>query len=184
MQTCPRLCALPLLLLCTATATAAPAKPAPTPTVPIVGQKTSVGDLLLFLGLHSWKVRIGPAKSVAVSIVQFVRGANGQFQGHPLIGSDFANTVRSQTVDAVIFYQSLPTEDRLQLIVYNNGNPAQSLPKATLQGYSILGDQGGGAGLKVGGEYILMAKYYNRRVFIANKKDMSAYVALRVTASK
>ena len=176
-------CAASVTALCLLTPTchaAAPQSPK------VVADKTGVNDVMNFLGIHSWKVRVvGPLHSVSVEAIQYVRSASGQFVPVAVLGQNAVSySAGAKQVDVVAMFQAVGNRDRFGLAVQGGGSPPTDFPKSVLAGYIRFGNGSGGDGLKVGGEHILMAKYYNPRVTTASKKDMSAYVALRITARK
>ena len=187
MQNCAKWCGALSVLLCVLLRVPAAAAPkvsqvVPPPALRVIGETTNVRDVLVFLGIHSWKVRVVvPPHGVSVGIVQFVRNPHGDFiESRGLGGGNYVFSNPTKFVDVTVMYQETSTEDRIQISTPIVSSPPASIPKSLLQGYVQFGDLSGGTGLKVGSEYILMAKYFNRNTTTPNKKDMSAYVALQI----
>lgn len=162
------------------------AAPTPAQQPRVVGEKASVVDVLQFLGIHAWKWRVrGPLRGVRADVSQYVRDARGQFQRTSSLGS-LGTGAREKMGDVEIAFllQEQGDTTSVQLALQSVRASPLRFSSRLFAGYVKHGGGSGGTGLKIGDEYILLAKYNNPRVVPGKKKDMAAYVSVKISASR
>jgi len=150
-------------------------------------QSIELRDLLNFLDVYAWKVRLvsdEPFNSIDVRLVRYER-TNGSFTARPIGQSHGMVSLqkRSEQVIAVLW------KKEGHLVRFQLGFPGHSqidcaVPAESLAGYTAVGAGDGQAGMEVDGEHIIAVKWkkdaHGNATMGGSKESMDGYIAVEV----